>query len=107
MDEFHIAAIYWPDKTKEPEMVHAIGGSIQKGLAVSSGDALGPLGARFALQGSDLDLAKGREGVILAWGKIAYLDVFGVRHETGFCRAYLPEEDCFRMFNAPTLDYYT
>ena len=82
--------------------------TIQPGLVISS-EPVGGYKVEFDLTRPQFDNAlQGQRGCVMFWGKIAYLDVFKERHETGWCRAYLRGAGEFWRFGGTeSLNYYT
>jgi hypothetical protein len=107
IQELQATAKYWPKSAGAPPISLAVPLTIQPGLVVSSEPITG-YRVTFSLTKGQFDNAYfGRQGYIMFWGKIIYLDVFQVRHETGWCRANQRDGRGWSFGGDETLNYYT
>jgi hypothetical protein len=106
IEERHDRVSYW-DADSKPDMNFTVGGSIPRGFVVSGGEETHELSIGMPIDAEEIAKAEAGEGQILFWGKVVYRDIFGDRHETGFCRYYRFEEKCFRFIEAEELNYHT
>jgi hypothetical protein len=103
--ELHVMADFWG--AGWPAMVTAIKMEIQKGWMISAGETQDGYSTEFPLHSEQIERARTGKGYILFWGKVAYRDVFGESHESGWCRAYHFESGGWRFAGDETLNYYT
>lgn len=105
LKEIHVASGFW--RSSLPTMAAAIGGAIPDGLVLSAGEESRQFGCLMKTTVTDWDEAKDGGGYIAFFGRIIYTDVFGERHETGFCREYNFSRNRFVLAPNDQLNYYT
>ncbi len=79
------------------------------GIFIKDGEGEG-----YPLQDKIIKISSHEEKLILnnkrkliCYGRIAYIDVFGFKHETGFCWEYNPDDHSFNISGSNHLNYNT
>jgi hypothetical protein len=66
-----------------------------------------PNDVQLFVQGDEYEKAKDFMGRYFFWGKLTYLDVFGISHETGICSEWHFGQNRFVVSHCKELNYYT